>query len=400
MTLRHTPLDSLEERYLLEQIELAVPEIRHVDYKGTLPEKSDAAEFLADVCSFANAGGGDLVYGMKEEGGVPTDLPGVQTNDPDADLLRLEHRILSGISPRIPGLSSRYVPLSNGNHAFVIRVPRSFARPHAVYRNETPRFVTRNSVGKYTMDVAEIRSAVLASDAVVERMRAFRQNRLADVISGQTPADMGGLAAVVLHVLPLAAFDSPAPSVDLQAAPGLPGGFLPIGTGGNLRHNFDGLVCHGYDAGYRADSERGPESYILLFRSGAIEAADTYILWPESDGLVIPSVVFERDLLEAAERYLALLSQLGVTGPVYLALSLLGVEDYTMATGSRVYGSGVRPVDRDALVVPEVEAERPGLGREEVERLMQPAFDQVWNACGYARSFLYHADGRWLGQRR
>jgi len=99
------------------------------------------------------------------------------------------------------------------------------------------------------------------------------------------------------------------------------------------------------------------------------------------------------------ERYLGLLSSLSVAGPVYVALSLLGVRGYAMAAG-RVYGSGARPVDRDALVVPEVEAEGRRLGREEVERLMRPAFDQVWNACGHARSFLYHADGRWMGQRR
>lgn len=386
MALRNVNLDEIEERHLGELVELAVPEIRYVDYKRSLPQKSDAAEFLADVCSFANAGGGDLVYGVDEEGGIPTTVRGVQTADPDGDLLSMEQRILSGISPRIPGLRGRYVPLASSNHVFVLRVPRSFARPHAVYRSDTPRFVTRNSAGKHAMDVAEIRTSMLASESVSERMRSFRMGRLADIVAGETPVNLSGQATIALHLLPLAAFDSPVPAVDLDTVVGSPQGFLPIGSGGNFRRNFDGLLVHG-SSGVQAEiGGRRPESYALLFRSGAIEAADSMTLWPEPDGPVSPSLVFERDLLDSAERYLALLSHLGVEGPIYVSLSLLGVAGYRMAAG-RVYGSGISPVDRDALVVPEVEAESARLDRWAVESLMRAAFDQVWNACGYARSW-------------
>lgn len=398
LALRHVNLDEIEESHLNELVELAVPEIRYVDYKRTLPQRSDAAEFLADVCSFANAGGGDLVYGVEENGGTPTAVRGVQTADPDSDLLSMEQRILSGISPRIPGLRGRYVRLANGNHVFVLRVPRSFARPHAVYRSDTPRFVTRNSAGKYTMDVAEIRASVLASETVSERMRSFRTGRLADIAAGENPANMSGQAVIALHVLPLAAFDSPAPAVDLGAATDSSQRFLPIGSGGNFRHNFDGLLVHGTSGIYAEIDGRRPESYALLFRSGAIEAADSITLWPAPDGPVIPSFVFERDLLDSVEHYLALLVHLGVEGPVYVSLALLGVAGYRMAAG-RVYGSGIGPIDRDALVLPEVEAESARLDRPSIESLMRPAFDQVWNACGYAGSFLYDDDGRWKGSR-
>jgi schlafen family protein len=44
-----------------------VPESRTLEYKRELPggTDSDRKEFLADVSSFANAVGGDLVYGVK-----------------------------------------------------------------------------------------------------------------------------------------------------------------------------------------------------------------------------------------------------------------------------------------------------------------------------------------------
>jgi len=50
-------------------------------------------------------------------------------------------------------------------------------------------------------------------------------------------------------------------------------------------------------------------------------------------------------------------------------------------------------------MVHEVEAESAHLGRLEIEQLMHPAFDQVWNACGYAGSSLYDDEGQWMGSR-
>jgi hypothetical protein len=200
-------------------------------------------------------------------------------------------------------------------------------------------------------------------------------------------------------VLPLTSFDIPAPNVDLSAAPGSPERFLPISMGGSTRHNFDGLLCHGSYDGYGGSRTRTPESYVLLFRSGIVEAVDSLPLWPEEYGRIIPSEAFERDVLSAVYRYLSLLSHLGVDGPVYVALSLLGVRDYEMAYES-IRSSRIRPVDRDALVVPEAVAEGPNLDREDVGRLLKPAPDQIWNACGYERSMLCDADCRWVGDRR
>ena len=40
-------------------------------------------ELLKDVSSFANTEGGDLIIGMTEDGGIPKEVCGFETKDPD-----------------------------------------------------------------------------------------------------------------------------------------------------------------------------------------------------------------------------------------------------------------------------------------------------------------------------
>ena len=60
------PLEQIAADHLPALITNAVSEGRTIDYKRELPGNSDGdkKEFLADVSSFANTSGGDLVFGM------------------------------------------------------------------------------------------------------------------------------------------------------------------------------------------------------------------------------------------------------------------------------------------------------------------------------------------------
>src|SRR5262249_50125683 len=77
-----------------------VREGRQLEYKESLPktdDPDDKREFLSDVTSFANAAGGDLIFGARERRdaeGKPTGeieaVPGLQDFNFDAERLRLE----------------------------------------------------------------------------------------------------------------------------------------------------------------------------------------------------------------------------------------------------------------------------------------------------------------------
>ena len=81
------------------------PEGKTLDYKRDLVAKTDEAkrEFLYDVTSFANTAGGHLIFGIDEDGGIPTTLNGISGIDADAEILRLEQIVRDGFRPAIIG---------------------------------------------------------------------------------------------------------------------------------------------------------------------------------------------------------------------------------------------------------------------------------------------------------
>jgi predicted HTH transcriptional regulator len=102
MALKQVAFDNVNETHFSALIAAGVAENRDIEYKAATYGNADAdyAELLADASSFANTVGGDLLIGIKASQGVPKGLspfPG----DADAEVLRLESALRSGLQPRI-----------------------------------------------------------------------------------------------------------------------------------------------------------------------------------------------------------------------------------------------------------------------------------------------------------
>jgi hypothetical protein len=181
------------------------------------------------------------------------------------------------------------------------------------------------------MDVGEVRRAFVLSESVADRIRAFRAERLGRVVAGETPVPIEGTGSVVLHVVPISAFDSPASGVDLDIyrPPLSERALLPIyivnevGLDESLLrypdvfepcYNFDRVFC---DARVGTPGEEDPQGYAQLFRTGIIKAADNGAF---VDGR-IKGYELGEVLVKAVHRYFRLLRELGIEPPVFLLLS-------------------------------------------------------------------------------
>jgi predicted HTH transcriptional regulator len=82
-----------DENDLQELVDNQVPGSKTIDYKQSLTGNTDSnkKKFFADVSSFANAIGGYLIYGMRENSGIASDLCGLENIDVDVEIRRLEN---------------------------------------------------------------------------------------------------------------------------------------------------------------------------------------------------------------------------------------------------------------------------------------------------------------------
>ena len=381
-------------------IQNQVREARTIEYKLILPGNSDEEkrEFLADISSFANAGGGDLLYGIEESDGVPKNAVGLKDCKVDVEINRLECIIRYGINPRIPGVSIHPIEGFPQGPVLLVRVPKSWVSPHMVTFKNLSKFYTRNSAGKHQMDVTEIRSAFLLSEALPERIKRFRDERLGRIIAGETPVLLQEGAKLVLHILPIVSFTSKL-SLNISALQEHAPGLHTIGISGGCEqmYNLDGFLT------YFPYSGALSPSYCQLFRTGQIESVNAEMVYEQDGRRLIPIIDYEKNVIWAIMNYLRVLKKLEVPAPLFIFIAMLGVLGIQMPRLGIQYHHFNRPIDRDTLILPDILIEEyPNLSEsdeksnfQEIAKLLRPVFDAVWNACGFPRSFNYDNQGNW-----
>jgi hypothetical protein len=375
----------------------AVAERRTIEYKQQLPGNGDEdkKEFLADVSSFANAAGGDIIYGITEqrdENGKPMGIPekaeGLAGVNADAEKLRLEEIVRAGIDPRVPGLRVGHYDGFPSGPVIVIRVHKSWASPHMVIFKNLSRFFTRNSAGKQQLDVREIRAAFTASGDLHTRISDFHTERLGKIIANEGPVVLPDTPKVILHLIPFTILD-PATQIDLTPLDQNPAQVPPIrATGWNHRFNLDGFLTYSQ---YRLDQPA--DSYVQVFRSGIFEAVATGLMIQREGNLLIPAPALEGKLLESLRKYLAVAKALGVSTPLVIMLSFHGVRGYRIWFHSHWYDYGqMHAIDRDTLLLPDVLLENFSTSADVA---LKPIFDALWQAGGMAGCQHYNEKGRW-----
>jgi hypothetical protein len=394
MALSNIKFESISESDLIEQISGGVPEGVLVDYKRELYGRTDidVKEFLKDVSSFANTAGGHLIIGIDEEGGVPTSLVPL-VGDSDLDLQRLESLARDGIEPRISGLLMRALPV-DGGYVIVLRIPKSWNPPHRVSARNTNRIYGRNSAGAYEFSVEELRIVFTSAASSLDRVRAFRAERLAKIDSGEAivPLAMDN-GRLVVHLVPTAAFGFRS-QIEPGAAYAVQELLRPMDSMGlSPRINFDGFST------LYPGSDQKCRSYTQVFRSGAVEAVKVRVVSdPQAGQISIPVTAFGRWIFEHLPDYLSALQRLDVPPPIVLMITLQGVRGARLGVEQDSYEDHPT-IDRDVLELPECVIEHYGADID-YHRAARPAFDALWNCGGYFKSTFFDEAGKWKPPNR
>jgi len=387
-------LDQIDENLLNQVCSEQWDESSTLEFKAMLPqagqEDRPKQEFLKDVAALANAGGGDIVYGVSEVNGKANALVPIQEaqHSADATRRRLGQWLESGVEPRVGGIDMHSVRLASGNYILVVRVPASFQRPHRARVGAHWQWPVRSGTHTADLTYSQLRDAFDRGATLGERARKFRDERLTGVISGTTGRPLRPGPRCVVHLLPMAAIGRDAPIQLQQLSQSACMQFMSSWWGSASRSfNLDGLVV--YQGNHAADT-----GYVQIFRTGCLEAAEC-----------VGSMVRERHIAsgrvadhvhEYLNKFLNAAKTWGIGGPAIAAAALLDVHGWPFAYQDTSYMSAFNSADRPHLILPEVWIE--DITTAELDAIAKPILDTLWQAFDLEACGFFDAQGNWVRQ--
>lgn len=133
------PPGPLTDQMIDDAIAVGLKESDELDWKASPPPTSGLAntDFPKDVAAFANTGGGLIVYGVTESGGVADGRVDVTLPVTFEQYERtLRTATINAITPPVFGVEFHLLGEAPGPGALVVEVPASVDGPHLIYNNQ------------------------------------------------------------------------------------------------------------------------------------------------------------------------------------------------------------------------------------------------------------------------
>lgn len=395
-------LDQVDAKLLSRLCEEKCPESDTLDFKRELPGSAerDKHELLKDVASFANADGGDLVYGVADSDGHAEALAPICEESVDEATRRVQQVLDAGLEPRVQGLRFRAVSL-DGGFALIVRVPASFSGPHSIRVNTNRRFVIRNGTTTSDLTMDQLRAAFDRSSSLASRAQDFVSSRLR-VIGGDPPTPPKAIArgpTLTAHFVPMAGLAG-RHGLDVQEVErnSFTRFLFHEWGGGSRSFNLDGLVVH------PPPTRDGiHDGYCQLFRNGTIESVTTIgTTWtPPSGGppkKLIPSRSMSEYVRTQVGTMLSASKDYGFAGPAVLSVALLNVRGYELGVDD-MFRRREPVADRGDMVLPPVWLSELTIADQ--DGIVRPMLDTLWQAFGMSNCWDYDPkSGSFLPYRR
>lgn len=385
---------------IISLVENSVCESKTLDYKKELHLESDLdkKEFLADISSFANSTGGDIIFGIEEDSNdkIPTNIVGIPYENEDKLIRRIEDFIRQSIQPIILNIEYKVIEIKKDTCILIIRIPQSLISPHRVEFKGHNKFFTRNNKGKYQMDVSELRIAFNSGLDLEKRIEEYKQERYYEILLNKYKNLIEDLPIFVVHYIPISTLN------------GSKTNLLPQTKIKEEMNNCSSKALGvGYEKTITIDSvsikhNLGGTSAIANYKTnGIIEKATTRFFRKQFEFTDIsPRKIMDyingyqlidsliKDFYEVRKYY----EKVEVDTPILVCCSILNSANYTIPTN--MFHDVLNKIDRDMLYINNLYVENFD---KSIEEILKPIFDSIWNACGYEQCPAYDENKKYIG---
>ncbi len=161
-------------------------ENQYLDYKRTFSflevDKSKTAEkiseFRNDVCAFANAEGGYLIYGIADKDGMASSIIGVDVDNPDKFELYLRNK-LTPVMPKVPPIQFHFVKLMSGKYIVVMFIDHDYYAPYMHLEDQKNyKIYKREGNCKAIIRYMELKNMFIQSRVLETEILKFRKRRI------------------------------------------------------------------------------------------------------------------------------------------------------------------------------------------------------------------------------
>ena len=335
----------------------AYRENNFIDYKVNFAplvdkcsKREKQAEFRNDVCSFANADGGYIFYGIGESSGAASILAGISI--PNIDRFELDRRNeLQAIRPTVPEVDFSFIPIQDGKYVVVLYIQRGLYKPYITEEPEGQfHFYIRHGNKKQAMSYTEIRNGFLNAAMLSEDIKSFRKERLEEHIT-----EMKKPFALV-QVIPATFRSDYVPMYDMYRE-----GKLDFDNlfNGMIRDravpNVDGVYFPDY-------SELRDFEKLQIFNNGTVELKIDFEIREQnskSQQLKTERYLIIFDFVEELKKLIygtsTMYQKLGRSTAMYVRVTIVGCKDLWNYTANAYGANTPTKVDRNQIVCMPIE---------------------------------------------
>lgn len=381
MSLFQIPLEEIDITSIQALIGNSVIESRFLEYKSQLNliKLDDKKEFLADISSFANASGGDIVFGIDSKKGTPIAIKAIIIDNLDETKLKIEQILRNNIEPKI-NFRIHTINFSQG-YIIIIRVFKIFNGPAMINIDRTTRFFSRHSSGKYQLDYNEIKQSFLQNASYLQQFKLFLNTRIDHAFTG-IEGNILQNPTLLFHLYPLGEYSF---DFKLVNSNDIMHKLCPLyGNSFNDTYNIDGLkIVHKRMKGL---------SYLQIFSNGVIELLVDFYMRQEtnSPNPIIYLHTTESALIKKFEDLIYVLEKANIQPPFLLSLSILNAQNSVVGDG--LYHLDFRMNKHQNLLFTPIIVYSVNLP---VSKALKPIFDQLWRAYGIRESNSYDLNENW-----